>query len=88
MVIVLALLSSAILGSADFIGGVAARRARSTVVVVWSNAAGLLCAIVIGAVYAAAPGLFCSTKRWPSAPCRFWPRPPLPRLRLFPGLPG
>ena len=55
MVIVLALLSSAILGSADFIGGVAARRARSTVVVAWSNAAGLLCAIVIVALL---PGRF------------------------------
>ena len=47
MVMVLALLSSAILGSADFVGGMAARRARATVVVVWSNAAGLLSAIAI-----------------------------------------
>lgn len=55
MVIVLALLSSAILGSADFVGGMATRRARSTVVVVWSNAAGLLSAIVIVALL---PGRF------------------------------
>jgi drug/metabolite transporter (DMT)-like permease len=55
MVIVLALLSSAILGSADFVGGIAARRARSSVVVLWSNAAGLVSAMAIVALL---PGRF------------------------------
>ena len=43
----LALLSSLVLGSADFVGGAAARRARATVIVVWSNAAGLLAAVAL-----------------------------------------
>jgi drug/metabolite transporter (DMT)-like permease len=47
MHLALALLSSLVLGSADFVGGAAARRARAAVVVVWSNAAGLLAALVL-----------------------------------------
>ena len=47
MSLALALLSSLVLGSADFVGGAAARRARAAVVVVWSNAAGLLAALVL-----------------------------------------
>ncbi len=57
MVLLLALVSSAILGGADFAGGIAARRARSTVVVAWSNAAGLLCAVGMVALM---PGQFTS----------------------------
>jgi drug/metabolite transporter (DMT)-like permease len=47
MYLALALLSSLVLGSADFVGGAAARRARATVIVVWSNAAGLLAAVAL-----------------------------------------
>ena len=47
MSLALALLSSLVLGSADFVGGAAARRARAAVIVVWSNAAGLLAALVL-----------------------------------------
>ena len=47
MYLALALLSSFVLGSADFVGGAAARRARATVIVVWSNAAGLLAALAL-----------------------------------------
>ncbi|HEV2929619.1 MAG TPA: EamA family transporter [Propionibacteriaceae bacterium] len=54
MYLALALLSSLVLGSADFVGGAAARRARAAVVVVWSNAAGLLAALVL--VVLAVPG--------------------------------
>ena len=47
MYLALALLSSLVLGSADFVGGAAARRARAAVVVVWSNVAGLLAALAM-----------------------------------------
>jgi drug/metabolite transporter (DMT)-like permease len=47
MYLALALLSSLVLGSADFVGGAAARRAKATVIVVWSNAAGLLAAVAL-----------------------------------------
>jgi drug/metabolite transporter (DMT)-like permease len=47
MYVALALLSSLVLGSADFVGGLSARRARAAVVVVWSNLAGLLTAVVL-----------------------------------------
>jgi drug/metabolite transporter (DMT)-like permease len=47
MYLALALLSSLVLGSADFVGGAAARRARALVIVVWSNGAGLLAALVL-----------------------------------------
>jgi drug/metabolite transporter (DMT)-like permease len=47
MYLALALLSSLVLGAADFVGGTAARRARAAVIVVWSNAAGLLAALVL-----------------------------------------
>lgn len=47
MFVVLALLSSMVLGSADFVGGLAARRIAAAVVVVWSNAAGLAMALVL-----------------------------------------
>jgi drug/metabolite transporter (DMT)-like permease len=43
----LALLSSLLLGGADFFGGLAARRAPAAVVVVWSNAVGLLSAVLV-----------------------------------------
>jgi len=47
MYLALALLSSLVLGAADFVGGAAARRARALVIVVWSNGAGLLAALVL-----------------------------------------
>jgi drug/metabolite transporter (DMT)-like permease len=47
MYLALALLSSLVLGSADFVGGAAARRARAAVIVVWSNAAGLVAALAL-----------------------------------------
>ena len=47
MSLVLALLSSVVLGSADFVGGLAARRALAVVVVIWSNAVGLAMALVV-----------------------------------------
>ncbi len=47
MPLVLALLSSLLLGSADFVGGLSARRARAAVVVVWSNGVGLLTAVLL-----------------------------------------
>jgi drug/metabolite transporter (DMT)-like permease len=47
MYLALAQLSSLVLGSADFVGGAAARRARAAVIVVWSNAAGLLAALAL-----------------------------------------
>jgi drug/metabolite transporter (DMT)-like permease len=47
MSLVLALLSSVVLGSADFVGGLAARRALAGVVVIWSNAVGLAMALVV-----------------------------------------
>ncbi len=50
----LALLSSGLWGTADFVGGVVSKRIRSVVVVAWSQAAGLVAvtvtALVIGAV--------------------------------------
>lgn len=47
MPLLLALVSSMLLGSADFVAGLAARRARAAVVVVWSNSAGLVTALVL-----------------------------------------
>ena len=46
MYLALALLSSLVLGAADFVGGAAARRTPAAVIVIWSNAAGLLAASV------------------------------------------
>jgi len=43
----LALVSSLLLGGADFFGGLAARRAPAAVVVVWSNAVGLVSAVIV-----------------------------------------
>ncbi len=57
MSIMLALLSSMLLGSADFVGGVAARRAPAAVIVVWSNAIGLLAALAVAIVLPAPFGL-------------------------------
>jgi drug/metabolite transporter (DMT)-like permease len=54
MYLALALLSSLVLGAADFVGGAAARRARAAVIVLWSNAAGLLAAVAL--VVLAVPG--------------------------------
>ena len=56
MYLALALLSSLVLGAADFVGGAAARRGRAVSVVVWSNAAGLLIAATI--VLLVVPGAF------------------------------
>lgn len=56
MYLALALLSSLVLGAADFVGGAAARRGRAVSVVVWSNAAGLLIAATI--VLLVLPGAF------------------------------
>jgi hypothetical protein len=47
MSIMLALLSSVLLGSADFAGGVAARRAPAVAITVWANAVGLMTALVV-----------------------------------------
>jgi uncharacterized membrane protein len=47
----LAVLSAAMLGSADFVGGMAAKRANAVVVVTWSNIAGLFTALVATAVF-------------------------------------
>ncbi len=58
MYITLALLSSLVLGAADFVGGSAAKRASATVVVVWSHAAGLVVAVL--AVGLVIPGTFSS----------------------------
>ena len=55
MYIALALLSSLALGSADFVGGAAAKRASATVVVVWSHAAGLLVGVMLAVPGIAAP---------------------------------
>ncbi len=46
MSLVLAVLSSMVLGGADFMGGLAARRARAGLVVVWSTGAGLVTCLV------------------------------------------
>ncbi|MFI0776305.1 EamA family transporter [Streptomyces sp. NPDC021212] len=43
----LALASAMVLGSADFVGGLATKTARAVVVVVWSNAAGLATALIL-----------------------------------------
>ncbi|MHC0429710.1 EamA family transporter [Streptomyces sp. O3] len=43
----LALASAMVLGAGDFVGGLAAKRARAVVVVVWSNAAGLATALTL-----------------------------------------
>ncbi len=56
MYVALALLSSLVLGAADFVGGTAAKRASATVVVVWSHAAGLVLAVL--AVALVVPGNF------------------------------
>ena len=56
MYLALALLSSLVLGAADFVGGAAARRGRAVSVVVWSNAAGLLVAPPL--VLLVVPGAF------------------------------
>ena len=47
MSIMFALLSSMLLGSADFAGGVAARRAPAAAITVWANAVGLVTALVV-----------------------------------------
>ncbi|GGV01157.1 multidrug transporter [Kitasatospora herbaricolor] len=47
MNLVLALASALVLGSADFVGGLAAKRAAAAVVVIWSNAAGLATALLL-----------------------------------------
>lgn len=44
--ILLSLASAAVLGSADFVGGFATKRAAAVTVVLWSNAAGLLTAVL------------------------------------------
>lgn len=46
----LAFTSAMVLGSADFVGGLATKRARAFVVVCWSNGAGLLTALAFAAV--------------------------------------
>ena len=46
MSLLLALLSSALLGGADFAGGLAAKRMRAVPVVIWSNAVGLAVALL------------------------------------------
>ncbi|MFF9818669.1 EamA family transporter [Streptomyces sp. NPDC014006] len=46
----LALASAMVLGSADFVGGLATKHARAVVVVCWSNTAGLLTALVFAGV--------------------------------------
>lgn len=46
----LALASAMVLGSADFVGGLAAKHARAAVVVCWSNAAGLLTALAFAGI--------------------------------------
>ncbi|MFE9042233.1 EamA family transporter [Streptomyces sp. NPDC012421] len=43
----LALASAMVLGAGDFVGGLAAKKARAVVVVVWSNAAGLATALTL-----------------------------------------
>ncbi|MFD3631122.1 EamA family transporter [Streptomyces sp. NPDC058664] len=43
----LALASAMVLGAGDFVGGLAAKKARAVVVVVWSNAAGLATALAL-----------------------------------------
>lgn len=54
MSLVLAVLSSVVLGGADFAGGLAAKRMRPVAVVSWSNAAGL--AVALLAVVLVIPG--------------------------------
>ncbi|MCZ7440631.1 DMT family transporter [Micromonospora sp. WMMC241] len=44
--ILLSLASATVLGSADFVGGIATKRAAAVTVVLWSNAAGLLTAVL------------------------------------------
>ena len=46
MSLLLAVLSSALLGGADFAGGLAAKRMRTVAVVIWSNAVGLAVALL------------------------------------------
>lgn len=46
----LALASAMVLGSADFVGGLATKHARAAVVVCWSNTAGLLTALVFAGI--------------------------------------
>lgn len=53
--VVLALGSAVVLGSADFAGGLATKRAAAMTVVLWSNAAGLLTAAVFVGVLGATP---------------------------------
>ncbi|MFE0642933.1 EamA family transporter [Streptomyces sp. NPDC058877] len=43
----LALASAMVLGAGDFVGGLAAKKARAVIVVVWSNAAGLVTALAL-----------------------------------------
>jgi uncharacterized membrane protein len=50
MSVVLAFASAMVLGSADFCGGLAAKRANVFAVVIWSNVTGLLVALLINAV--------------------------------------
>ena len=54
MSLLLAVISSLVLGAADFAGGLAAKGMRTVTVVIWSNAAGLLVALV--AVVLVVPG--------------------------------
>lgn len=46
MSVMLAVLSSVLLGGADFAGGLAAKRIRAVAVVIWSNAVGLVLALL------------------------------------------
>lgn len=46
MSVMLAVLSSVLLGGADFAGGLAAKRMRAVAVVIWSNAVGLVLALL------------------------------------------
>lgn len=55
MAIGLALLSAMLLGSADFVGGLAARRSPAMVVVIWSNGIGLLVALAATSIVLPAP---------------------------------
>lgn len=49
MSLLLAVLSSVVLGGADFAGGIAAKRLAASTVVIWSNVAGLLVAVTAAA---------------------------------------
>ena len=72
MSIMFALLSSMLLGSADFAGGVAARRAPAVAITVWANGVGLVTALVVVFVLPAPLSLTDSAGDCSPGPAAAW----------------